>query len=103
MAIQILLFINACLQAMQALLLILYARQDGIYSMASENSESAIVKPDAHLMDALDKICEEWGIRSRADVIERLLEELLAPDSSECQPADPNSTQGLEDGHQMHP
>ena len=67
--------------------------------MASENSESVIVKLDAHLMGALDKICKDWGIRSRADVIERLLEELLAPDSSECQPADPNLTQGLEDGH----
>ena len=71
--------------------------------MASENSESVIVKLDAHLMDALDKICEEWGIRSRADVIERILKEVLAPDSSECQPADPNLTQGLEDGNQMHP
>ena len=82
---------------MQALLLTLYARQDGIYYMASENSESVIVKLDANLMGALDKICKDWGIRSCADVIERLLEELLAPDSSECQPADPNSTQGLED------
>jgi metal-responsive CopG/Arc/MetJ family transcriptional regulator len=67
--------------------------------MASENSESVVVKLDAHLMDALDKICEEWGIRSRADVIERILKEVLAPDSSECQPAEPNSTQDLEDGH----
>ena len=69
-AIQILLFINACLQAIQASLLMLYARQDGIYSMAPENSESVIVKLDALLMDALDRICEEWGIRSRADLIE---------------------------------
>ena len=67
--------------------------------MASENSESVMVKLDAHLMGALDKICEEWGILSPADVIERILKEVLAPDSSECQPADPNSTQGLEDGH----
>ena len=58
--------------------------------MASENSESVTVKLDAHLMDALDKICEEWGIRSRADFIERILEEVLAPDSSECKPAEPN-------------
>lgn len=71
--------------------------------MASENSESVIVKLDAHLMDALDKICEEWGIRSRADLIERILKEVLAPNFSECQSTDPNSTQGLEDGHQMHP
>jgi metal-responsive CopG/Arc/MetJ family transcriptional regulator len=76
----------------------LYARKDRIYSMASENSESVIVKLDAHLMDALDKICEEWGIRSRADVIERILEEVLAPDSSECQPIEANLTQGLEGG-----
>ena len=67
--------------------------------MASENSESVIVKLDAHLMDALDKVCEEWGIRSRADLIERILKEVLAPDSSECQPADPNLTQGLEGGN----
>ena len=80
-------------------LLILYAREYNIWSMASEDSESVVVRLDAHLMGALDKICKDWGIRSRADVIERLLEELLAPDSSECQPADPNSTPGLEDGH----
>jgi len=66
--------------------------------MASENSESVVVKLDAHLMDALDKICEEWGIRSRADVIERILKEVLAPDPSECQPTEPNLTQGLEGG-----
>lgn len=58
--------------------------------MASENSESVIVKLDVQLTDALDKICEDWGIRSRADVIERLLEEVLAPDSSECLPTKPN-------------
>ena len=67
--------------------------------MEPENSESVVVKLDAHLMDALDRICEEWGIRSRADLIARLLEEVLAPDSSECQPTDLNSTHGLEDGN----
>jgi hypothetical protein len=79
--------------------LVLYPWQRLKSSMASENSESVIVKLDAHLMDALDKICEEWGIRSRADLIERLLEEVLAPESSKCQPTDPNSTQGLEGGN----
>lgn len=67
--------------------------------MASENSKSVVVKLDAHLMDALDKICEEWGILSPADVIERILKEVLAPDSSERQPTEPNLTQGLEGGN----
>jgi metal-responsive CopG/Arc/MetJ family transcriptional regulator len=58
--------------------------------MASENSESVIVKLGAHLMDSLDKVCDEWGIKSRADVIERIREEVLAPGSSECQPTEPN-------------
>lgn len=71
--------------------------------MESKRSESVLVNLNAPLLEAIDKICEEWGIRSRADLIERILKEVLAPDSSECQPTDPNSTQGLEDGHQMHP
>lgn len=71
--------------------------------MESKRSESVLVNLNAPLLEAIDKICEEWGIRSRADVIERILEEVLAPDSSECQPIELNSTQGLEDGHQMHP
>ena len=67
--------------------------------MERENSESVTVRLSAQILEALDKICEEWGIRSRADVIERLIEEVLAPDSSECQPVEPNLTQGLEGGH----
>ena len=67
--------------------------------MEAEHSKSVTVNLGPRIIEAIDKIREEWGIRSRADLIERLLEELLAPDSSECQPADPNSTQGLEDGH----
>jgi hypothetical protein len=56
------------------------------------------------------------GIRSRADFIERILEEVLAPNFSEFQPTDPNLTQELEvdikliydvavliTGHPMHP
>jgi metal-responsive CopG/Arc/MetJ family transcriptional regulator len=67
--------------------------------MERENSESVTVRLSAQILEALDKICEEWGIRSRADVIERLIEEVLAPDSSECQPVEPNLTQGLEGGN----
>jgi metal-responsive CopG/Arc/MetJ family transcriptional regulator len=34
------------------------------------------------LLEAIDKIREDWGIKSRGDVIERLLNELLAPDAT---------------------
>lgn len=58
--------------------------------MERGHSESVTVRLSAHILEVLDKICEEWGIRSRADFIERMLEEVLAPDSSECQPTEPN-------------
>jgi len=67
--------------------------------MASENSKSVVVKLDAHLTDALDKICEEWGIRSRADLIEKILKEVLASDASKCQPPETKFPQSLQDGH----
>ena len=63
--------------------------------MAVDNSESVIAKLDAPLMDALDKVCDEWGIKSRADVIERILEEVLAPDASKCQPPETSCPQSL--------
>ena len=68
--------------------------------MGAEHSKSVTVNLGPHILEAIDKIREEWGIRSRADLIERLLEEVLAPDSSdECQPTDLTSTKGLEDGN----
>ena len=39
--------------------------------MHSEDSGSIIVKLDRKLLNAIDRIREEWGIRSRADIIER--------------------------------
>jgi metal-responsive CopG/Arc/MetJ family transcriptional regulator len=65
--------------------------------MESEYSESVIVNLGPHMLEAIDKIREEWGMRSRADIIERILEEVLAPDSSNCQPQDPSSPQDLHD------
>jgi metal-responsive CopG/Arc/MetJ family transcriptional regulator len=47
--------------------------------MESERSESVSVNLNAPLLDAIDKICEEWGINSRAAIIELLLAELLIP------------------------
>ena len=78
---------------------VLYPPQGLRFSMELEHSESITVNLGPHILDAIDKIREEWGIRSRADVIQRLLEEVLAPDSCECQPIEPNLTQGLEGGH----
>ena len=48
--------------------------------MHSEDSGSIIVKLDRELLNAIDRIREEWGIRSRADIVERILREVLTPD-----------------------
>jgi metal-responsive CopG/Arc/MetJ family transcriptional regulator len=48
--------------------------------MHSEDSGSIIVKLDRELLNAIDRIREEWGIRSRADIVERILHEVLTPD-----------------------
>ena len=54
--------------------------------MESERYESISVKLNAPLLEAIDKISEEWGIHSRADIIELLLAELLIPESTEALP-----------------
>ena len=59
--------------------------------MESERYESVSVKLNAPLLEAIDKISEEWGIHSRADIIELLLAELLIPVSTEALP--PRSTE----------
>jgi metal-responsive CopG/Arc/MetJ family transcriptional regulator len=48
--------------------------------MHSKDSGSIIVKLDRELLNAIDRIREEWGIRSRADIVERILREVLTPD-----------------------
>lgn len=48
--------------------------------MDPKDSESVIVELDRELLNAIDLIREEWGIRSRADIIERILHEVLTPD-----------------------
>ena len=48
--------------------------------MDPKDSESVIVELDRELLNAIDRIREEWGIRSRADIVERILHEVLTPD-----------------------
>ena len=53
--------------------------------MHSKDSGSIIVKLDRELLNAIDRIREEWGIRSRADIVERILREVLTPDLTQDQ------------------
>jgi metal-responsive CopG/Arc/MetJ family transcriptional regulator len=53
--------------------------------MNYQDRERVSVSLDRSLLEAIDKIREEWGIRSRADVIERILLEVLTPDLTEGQ------------------
>jgi metal-responsive CopG/Arc/MetJ family transcriptional regulator len=57
--------------------------------MASELVETVVVKLDLQLLQAIDSIREEWGIRSRADIIERILREVLTPDVSQINSSNP--------------
>jgi metal-responsive CopG/Arc/MetJ family transcriptional regulator len=53
--------------------------------MDLKDSESVIVELDCELLKAIDGIREEWGIRSRADIIERILREVFTPDLTQDQ------------------
>ena len=53
--------------------------------MDHKDSESVIVELDCELLKAIDSIREEWGIRSRADIIERILREVFTPDLTQDQ------------------
>jgi metal-responsive CopG/Arc/MetJ family transcriptional regulator len=53
--------------------------------MDIKDSESVIVELDCELLKAIDDIREEWGIRSRADIIERILREVFTPDLTQDQ------------------
>ena len=57
--------------------------------MNYQDRERVSVSLDRSLLEAIDKIREEWGIRSRADIIERLLREVLTPDLNEGQSSNP--------------
>ena len=57
--------------------------------MNYQDRERISVSLDRSLLEAIDKIREEWGIRSRADIIERILHEVLTPDLIEGQSSNP--------------
>jgi metal-responsive CopG/Arc/MetJ family transcriptional regulator len=57
--------------------------------MASELVETVVVKLDLQLLQAIDSIREEWGIRSRADIVEQILREVLTPDLSQINSSNP--------------
>ena len=57
--------------------------------MNYQDRERVSVSLDRSLLEAIDKIREEWGIRSRGDIIELLLREVLTPDSTESQSSNP--------------
>ena len=59
--------------------------------MNYQDRERVSVSLDRSLLEAIDKIREEWGIRSRADIIELLLREVLTPDSTESQSSNTDS------------
>ena len=55
----------------------------------TSDRESVNVFLDAELLKAIDSICEDWGIQSREDIIERILREVLTPDLTENKPPIP--------------
>jgi metal-responsive CopG/Arc/MetJ family transcriptional regulator len=54
--------------------------------MKIEGIQSITIKLNAQMLEAIDKLREEWGIDSRVDIIELLLAELLIPESTEALP-----------------
>jgi metal-responsive CopG/Arc/MetJ family transcriptional regulator len=57
--------------------------------MDSQGSESVIIELDRDLLKAIDHIRVEWGIHSRAGIIERILREVLTPGLTESQLPNP--------------
>lgn len=47
------------------------------------------VSLDRRLLEAIDKPREEWGIRSRVDIIKRILCEVLTPELTDSQSSYP--------------
>ena len=64
--------------------------------MNYQDRERVSVSLDRSLLEAIDKIREEWGIRSRADIIERILREVLTPDLTDGQSSNPESNRIME-------
>jgi metal-responsive CopG/Arc/MetJ family transcriptional regulator len=56
------------------------------WHMKIESIQSITINLNEQVLEAIDKIREEWGIDSRVDIIELLLAELLIPESTEALP-----------------
>ena len=54
--------------------------------MKTNEFKSITIKVNEQILAAIDRISEEWGIHSRSDIVERLLAELLMPESTEALP-----------------
>jgi metal-responsive CopG/Arc/MetJ family transcriptional regulator len=57
--------------------------------MESQNYRSVAVRLSIQTIDAIDSLRKEWGIHSRSDIIERILNEVLTPDMVQDQSSDP--------------
>ena len=47
------------------------------------------VSLDRSLLEAIDKIREEWGIRIRVDIVKRILREVLTPELTDSKSSNP--------------
>ena len=56
--------------------------------MESENYRSVVVKLHLDTLVAIDSLREQWGINSRADIVERILHEVLTPDLAQEKSSD---------------
>lgn len=54
--------------------------------MKIESIQSITINLNEQVLEAIDKLREEWGINSRANIIELLLAELLIPESTAALP-----------------
>ena len=54
--------------------------------MRIEGIQSITINLNEQMLEAIDKLREEWGIHSRTAIVELLLAELLMPESTEVLP-----------------
>ena len=64
--------------------------------MQSDYLKSVTVNLAVPLMEVIDKIHEEWDVRSRADIAERILHEVLTPDFTHSHSSNPDSNRTIE-------
>ena len=75
--------IKSCFCKLPLSRLLIYPLQYLIFSMEAKRVVSLTIKLSSAMLEAIDKIRVEWGIDTRADIVELLLAELLIPESNE--------------------